>query len=222
MINNGNKTAYGNLEKYSRETNFNITRSRNVLIFKVKERLDAEENVYTIIKDIFNQVGLEINDLCIETAYRLGKPSGCRPILVRFIASRWKSLLFKKIKEFSDLGLAISNDLTREERLERKELVFCKNKLLKEGIQDVKIRANKLLVGGESLFLKDLQLMEKDEREMEVSIHSSSQSKSVSTPPAKRGCLGGSKRQLSCERKNMSLEKFVLKPSSLRKPKQDE
>lgn len=86
------------------EANFNANRARNILIFKVEESLDADENIYVKIKDIFTQVGLVINDLCIETAFRIGKQGGCRPILVRFIAPRWKSLLFKKNKGIRRFG----------------------------------------------------------------------------------------------------------------------
>lgn len=44
------------------EANFNANRARNILIFKVEESLDADENIYVKIKDIFTQVGLVIND----------------------------------------------------------------------------------------------------------------------------------------------------------------
>lgn len=200
---------------------------KNILIFKVEEKLDGEENVYEKIKNIFMQVGIEINDFCIEAAYRLGKPGGCRPIMVRFIAARWKSLLFKKIREFNALGLAISNDLTLEERLERKELDMFKNKLINEGKQNIKIKTNKLLIGEKMFSLKDLRALENQKNVVGSPDHSSKQqisASALSTTNSKTrpGNTPRSKRQLPIEKHNLSIEKFMSTPPNTKKVKQDD
>lgn len=82
----------------------NANRAKNILIFKAEEKPDGE-NIYLKIKEIFDQVGIIMNQFCIEAAYRVGKPGRNRPILIRFIAPRWKALVFQKLKEFNATGI---------------------------------------------------------------------------------------------------------------------
>lgn len=205
--------------------NLKSNRAKNILIFKVEEKGDKEENIYKEINDIFKKVGVEMNDFCIEAAFRIGKPGRNRPILIRFIAPRWKSLVFEKVKEFGALGLAISNDLSQEERLIRKELVLFKNKFMKEGEQNIKIKENYLIIDGKNYSLNDLRLMDKGNAEGAI-VHGPFQqleTNSILTPDKKKrlGRPPGSKRQLSTERRSHMLDKFISSPSTSKKAKQE-
>lgn len=66
--------------------------------------------------------------MAIEDAFRLGKGDTCRPVLVKFIATRWVKQVFTKVRNFKDKNLAISNDRTPEERIIRRhKLLQAKN-----------------------------------------------------------------------------------------------
>lgn len=195
-------------------TSDNVARARNVLIFKVEENLNEKENTLKKIMEIFRQIGIDINEFCIEAAYRIGKPGNNRPILVRFIAPRWKSLLFKKIKEFADMGMAISNDQTKEERLERKELVMFKNKLNLEGGRNIKIKGKKLWIDNKEFTLEDLRSMEenvmiKDLSDTSAKQHSDPMKNATPTKKANARQNSGTKRQLLFD---TSISKFLVSP----------
>lgn len=84
-------------------TGNNANRARNILIFKVEENPDVREKTLEKVMGIFRRIGIEINDFCIEAAYRIGKTGKNRPILVRFIAPRWKSNFLKKSRNLQIL-----------------------------------------------------------------------------------------------------------------------
>lgn len=112
-----------------------VERASNLLIFGVPENLNPKQTLTMDVIQLFEKVGAYVPEMCIITTYRVGKysESNYRPILVKFIAPRWKKPLFEKIDEFRKLNLGISNDLSPEERASRKSLASVKRALIERG-----------------------------------------------------------------------------------------
>lgn len=71
----------------------------------------------------FSEMGLNISDLAFEDAFRLGKNNGNRPVIIKFIASRYVKTVFYKVRELRARNLFITNDHTKEERKQRHQLL---------------------------------------------------------------------------------------------------
>lgn len=82
------------------------SRAKNLLIFKLLDNEDTNGNLYLSVVKLFNMIKAEIPDYAIESVYRLGRTKGKRPVMVRFISAKWKTLLFRYIMEdIKELGL---------------------------------------------------------------------------------------------------------------------
>lgn len=132
------------------------SRNKNLLIFKLQDEEKFNKNLYLSISEIFKAIKVEIPEHAIESIYRFGKSSGTRPVMVRFTSPRWKSLLFRSAKDLRELGLAISNDLTEDERRERKLLLQFQSRLREQG-QETKLRGSYLIIENRPYSVKDLQ-----------------------------------------------------------------
>lgn len=132
------------------------SRARNLLIFNLDDVEEINRDLYLSIARIFEKIKVEIPDQAIESIFRLGKVVGRRPVLVRFASPRWKSLLFIKVKELNELGLTIANDLTEDERKERKSLLMYLFSLKKQG-HEAKLKGNAIIIKNKAYSLKDLQ-----------------------------------------------------------------
>ena len=93
-------------------------------------------------------------DTIIETE-RLGRTPGKRPALVKFSSSSPNGLLFKKIAEFRSRGLAIANDLDREDREKRKSIIKLLPKIRELGYTP-KMRDTTVLIEDAEYSLEDL------------------------------------------------------------------
>lgn len=86
--------------------------------------------------------------LFVQTVYRTGRDRG--PILIRFSSTYHKSLIFRNVGKVRELGLAVSNDYTFEERQTRKSLYELIPTL--RNLKFIpKIRDTKILVDGKLL-----------------------------------------------------------------------
>lgn len=99
------------------------SRAKNLLIFQMQDDDETNNNLYLSVFNIFKTIKVEIPNQAVESVYRFRKTKGKRPVMVRFISARRKSLMFTKLKVLNDLGLRISNDLTEAERRDRKQLI---------------------------------------------------------------------------------------------------
>lgn len=98
-------------------------RARNIILYRLEDSDDINKHLIGSIRNIFTELNLDIPDLAIADAFRLGKSNNDRPVLIKFIAERWVKHAFTKVREFGNLNLAISNDRTPEEREKRRQLL---------------------------------------------------------------------------------------------------
>lgn len=92
------------------ETPWHIDKSNNIIIFKLKDNDETNNDLIKTILSIFAKINISIPDVAIADAYRLGKIMGSRPVLVKFVAVRWVKLVFSRVQEFKRLDLGIDND----------------------------------------------------------------------------------------------------------------
>lgn len=132
------------------------SKAKNVVLFKIKDEGETNAVLLETVMNIFSEIGLGVPETAIDSVFRLGKIPGNRPILVRFIASRWKSTLFQKIDGLKKIGIGISNDLNREQRQIIKELLVYK-KYFQEQNKPMKIKGNNLVLEDKMFSLEDLK-----------------------------------------------------------------
>lgn len=122
-------------------------RGKNLLIFKLQDIPEFNQDIFGILKKLFDATNLQIPDAVILDAFRLGKKIGKRPLLVKFNSARWVRAAFEKLAEFKKLHLAIANDLTPAERERRKSLLSLCRQLMESG-RDARVKRDRLVVDG--------------------------------------------------------------------------
>lgn len=135
-----------------------IGREKNLIIYNIEDKAEYNTDVTQTVRRIFEQVKLDIPDVALDDAFRLGKVKGSRPILVKFISARWVHLVFEKVEELKQFKITISNDLTREERDEKRKLLQLRYNLRKAG-HKADIKRNQLLLNGSPITLAAATLL---------------------------------------------------------------
>lgn len=125
-------------------------RAANLIIYNIPDNDDVNSNLLTNVIDTLAGAEVEIPEVCVSTVFRLGSIAGKRPILIKFIAPRWKKHLFQCSENLKRIGLAISNDVTREEREEEKRLLKARY-ILKQRKVKAQIRNKQLIVNNKPL-----------------------------------------------------------------------
>ena len=106
-------------------------RKCNIIIHRLEEnnktnKEDQDKEDKITVTDICNTLGVNVDDSDISKCFRLGtKGDRPRPILVTFTSCDKKDLIMKNTKGLkdSDLNIAISHDLTKLQREERRALL---------------------------------------------------------------------------------------------------
>lgn len=145
-------------KQYSEQLNFiqKELRKNNLIIFGLVE--EDEEDILQKVLDLFNntlKVSVEATE--INITYRFGKKEKSRPVLVKFVTTFKKIEVLKNGKLLKNTQVAISNDLTKEDR-EKQKILRDHLKIAKAENLEAKIVRNQLLVN--STFFNVNQLME--------------------------------------------------------------
>ncbi|CAB3388587.1 Hypothetical predicted protein [Cloeon dipterum] len=131
-------------------------RRRNAVVFGVP----TADNLELAVDDlIFGKLELpkKPREEVIESFFRIGKPDGqARPIVIKFCSQAQKSIAMKNAFKLKGKKVAITDDLTPEERNDRRELLNARKDALRAGMQ-VKVLRNGLIVGGEKMTLADIR-----------------------------------------------------------------
>lgn len=110
-------------------------RDKNIILFNLDDSEAINKNLFLELHKLFDTVKLQIPDAAITDAFRLGKSPGSRPVLIKFVGTRWVTLLFSKVKEINALNLRIFNDFSKEERIKRKNWLDLVRQLRALGYQ---------------------------------------------------------------------------------------
>lgn len=155
-----NKTEY-----FERRLEFVDRRDRanNIIIFGLEDNEVNSVDLYSIVLSIFKSLDIQIPEVAIADAYRLGKSGEKRPVMVKFIAPRWVKIVFLKITDFRKLNLIVTNDRTKQERELRKSLGRQADAIRKTG-KEVKILRGKLMVEGVSISEREIELILKNSK----------------------------------------------------------
>lgn len=128
-------------------------RSKNIVLFKVEE--SASEQILLTVSRVMSNAKIEVPDVCIETAYRVGKTKG-GPVIIKLTAPRWKQHFFSKAANLRQLGITISNDYTLEERQERKQQWEACKQLKERGLAPT-LNRNRIYVDNKQIEIADLE-----------------------------------------------------------------
>lgn len=128
----------------------NDRRRNNVILFHVPDTVEINKNVLNFVMDLFNKAELSIPSCCYDTAFRLGKVLGERPILVQFTSQRWKRDVFSKAANLRESGYSVSNDLSKEEREIRRTKLAVISKLTSKGFK-ASLRGTSIFVNGKQI-----------------------------------------------------------------------
>lgn len=137
------------------------SRKNNIIIFGLK---DSEGNTANkISKKIGELLGVDVKETDINNFYRLDK-SAKPPIKVEFLSYLKKTEILKKCKKLKDTGIAISNDLTIEQRSEQKILRSFLKRTRQDPTDQSFIKGNKLYINNRAYTVEDLQEIEYSEK----------------------------------------------------------
>lgn len=129
----------------------------NLVIFGVEE--NSNTPLLEIIKTIFSEkLNVVVQNSDINDIYRIGKRTGRnkRPIVVRFISNLKKREVFSNARLLKNTGVAITDDLTEQERIERKFL-YDSCRVAQGRGHTAKITGNRLVINGTYYSYEDLK-----------------------------------------------------------------
>lgn len=133
----------GETKKKAEEEKDKVSRTNNIIIYRVPEEGDINERAkrdrefcLNLVKDALE---VEIVEEDIKAVFRLGKKGeSCRPLMVQFRTSITKNRVMESLYKLKDAEtkykqISITHDMTKEERIECKSLVEqAKKKQLEE------------------------------------------------------------------------------------------
>lgn len=132
-----------------------LTRARNIIIFKLNDTDEINNDLSAIVLNIFKKVNLQIPELAIDDVFRLGKSQGNRPTMVQFISAKWVKLVFSRVRELRKENIIIANDRSKEERENRRLLLEQVRKMREDG-QNAVLRGNKIVISEESFLRRTI------------------------------------------------------------------
>lgn len=140
----------------------NAERVNNLLFFGLEDSETRNENFQEYILEIIRSIINDFPAAELMSTKHLGETIGSRPVLVTFKQNKWKRLLFKNTNRLRERKIFIANDLTREQRAEKKLLVelmpSLRNKMLHPKLRDDGIVINGTLYSREQLLEGFLQV----------------------------------------------------------------
>lgn len=135
-------------------------RRNNLIIFGLEE--DDSEDLPNKVLHFFNIVlrtKIDLSD--IDCVFRVGRNNKPRPTLVKFVTLHKKSSVLKQGVLLKNTKIAISNDLTKEERNDQK-ILREHLKIARNANVEAKIIRNKLHVNDTSFTVKQLTASDKE------------------------------------------------------------
>lgn len=87
-----------------------LSRARNIILFNLMDTDEINTDLHAMVLKTFKKVNLQVPDLAIDDVFRLGKIRGKRPIMIKFISSKWVRLVFGKVRELRNEDIFIAND----------------------------------------------------------------------------------------------------------------
>lgn len=121
-------------------------RENILIVFRVPDNDEINGSLRPTIINALQNINKDVTDDVVISVTRLGKVAGNRPILIRFTMKHIKLSMFRFTKEFRELGIAIGDDLSRDQREQRKRLLQFFPALREKGFAP-KIRGDKILIG---------------------------------------------------------------------------
>jgi hypothetical protein len=130
-------------------------RRNNIVVFGVATDTDLNEAIDDVIH---NKLSLEKcpREKLIERAYRFGRDAPQRPILIRFNNESDKKRVMNSAPKLRGTKITISDDLTSDERRNRRKIVDAHKAARAENIES-KVMRNGLLVNGQILPPSELE-----------------------------------------------------------------
>lgn len=131
-------------------------RKKNIIAFGIPD--DKNIEVLEFLQDLFVKTLLlkdyKVNEF-VEAAFRFGKSKTRRPVLIKFSSEKEKQKVMQYASRLKDTQISFTDDLSPEERKQRKIIVAAQKEAKKLGIQG-KVRRAGLLVGKNILSHKTL------------------------------------------------------------------
>lgn len=165
-------------------------RRKNIILFGAPDNT----NVYDYLRNLFTEklkISVSIMDT-IEKAYRFGKADSKRPIAIQFISERKKIEVMRQAHLLKGTKIQFSDDLTLEERKQRKIVVAAQKEAKKLSI-NAKIRHNGLLIGKDLVDYTVLSRAGWAAKYKENPLRRSRESSDDEQPPAQSGKNSNSK-----------------------------
>ena len=127
-------------------------------MFKFKDDQETNKDLLKSVVKALGDADTRMVEDCIDNVRRLGNSQGNRPVLITFMAQRFKAIAFQHFKKFLNQGIVIANDLTKREQEEKKCMIKHQATSKSIGIESF-LRDNKLKVDNRLYNLEKIQGM---------------------------------------------------------------
>ena len=109
--------------------------SKNIILYNVQDDDETNKALVTNVLNIIKEAEVDIPNTCIGDIQRLGwkKNVNNRPVLIKLLARRWKSVFFEKEQKFKSLGYEVSSDIPKEKRALKATLLKARYLLRQKG-----------------------------------------------------------------------------------------
>lgn len=125
-----------------------LTRKNNIVIFKAGY---SEGDLIEFAKDFLNSnLELNLDTFVFDNVFLIGnndQDTKCRPLLVKFISFMVKKTVLKNCYKLKNTGIGITDDLSSEDREERRVLIQHL-KIARDNQKTAYIKRNKLYIEG--------------------------------------------------------------------------
>lgn len=134
----------------------NALRKNNLLVFGLPDSDNNANMIAVFTKFCFDKLLCKISENDVESAYRLGKRVGQRPLFVSFVTHKVKNTVMQNANKLKGTKISLSDDLTPQARADKKFLLKCAAEARVFG-KTVKLRPGLLLIDQQVHYLKDLR-----------------------------------------------------------------
>jgi len=119
-------------------------RRKNIIVFGAPSNEDVYECLQRLLTE---QLKMQKSVMdTVEQAFRIGRSEGKRPIVVKFVSERKRIEVMRQCHLLKGTRITFSDDLTPDERTQRKIVINAQKEAKKLGIS-AKVRHNGLLIG---------------------------------------------------------------------------
>ena len=143
--------------------------NKNLIMYGIEQGEKSFKELCIKVNEIMKKAEIVIPEVAVIEIRRLGmiKSDETRPNIIKFIAPRYKFLIFEKDEKLKTVGISVASDMPKERRVLKSKLLKARN-LLKQKNKQAIIRVFDLIVDDCHLSIEEIEkIISKEEFSVE-------------------------------------------------------